>query len=123
MKTKHPPALSAVSIRQQRYRQRMEDGGFRRVTLWLHQDSEQVGYERGLGGDAFLPIPDDLDQMSYVTGWLRGAGERQVPIFCSCCANQMGHGAARGNYNLLTMLPTSICNDCVPLIEAEKKGR
>ena len=127
MKTKHPPPQpqrSAVSIRQQRYRQRMEETGYRRVTLWLHQDSEQKGYERGLAGEKLLPAPAGLDQLSYCTGWLRGAGDQQQPTFCTCCQNQVGHGATRDYYELLTMFPFElICDECEELIKAEKKEK
>jgi hypothetical protein len=123
MKTKQPPPeRSAVSIRQQRYRQRMEEAGFRRATLWLHQNSEQHGFERGLRGESFSPVPEGLDQLSYCTGWILGAGEQQMPIFCTCCQNQLGHGVARDYYDLFTMRPYELsCDECVPLIEAEKK--
>lgn len=123
MKTNQPPPKpSAVSIRQQRYRERMEQAGFRRATLWLHQNSEQQGYERGHRGESLLPVPEGLDQLSYCTGWLVGAGEQQMPIFCTCCQNQLGQGAARDYYDLFTMRPYElICDECVPLIEAEKK--
>jgi hypothetical protein len=127
MKTKQPlPQLqrSATSVRQQRYRQRMEDSGYRRVTLWLHQDSEQKGYERGLNDGKFLPVPDGFDTLSYCTGWLRGAGERQLPTFCTCCQNQMSHGAARDYYDLFTMRPFElICDECEELIKIEKKEK
>jgi hypothetical protein len=46
-----------------------------------------------------------------------------MPIFCASCANQLGHGVARENYNLITMLPTFVCDECALLIEAEKKRR
>lgn len=123
MKTKHPPPRrSAVSIRQERYRQRMEEAGYRRTTLWLHKDSEQQGFERGLSGVKFLPVPEGLDELSYCAGWLHGAGEQQMPIFCTCCQNQIGQGIARDHYDLITMRPYElICDECGPLIEAEKR--
>jgi len=123
MKTKPPPTRpSAVSIRQQRYRLRMEEAGYRRATLWLHNYSEQQGFERGLCGEKFLPVPEGLDQLSYCTGWFQGAGEQQMPIFCTCCQNQIGHGIARDHYDLITMRPYElICAECEPLIDAEKR--
>ncbi|MBN3967545.1 hypothetical protein IMW75_19995 [Pseudomonas gregormendelii] len=122
MKTKQPsPQHSAVSIRQQRYRQRMEELGFRRTTLWLHQESEHLGYKHGHEGGKLLPVPVGLNAVSFCNGWFRGAGDQEMPIFCTCCQNQMGHGSARDYYDLFTLRPYElICEECEKLIEAEK---
>lgn len=121
---KKPRQRSAVAIRQEHYRQRKEQDGFRRKTLWLHQDSEQQGYECGQAGGAFLPVPDGLDPLSYCAGWFRGAGEREVPVFCSSCREQLGIWPAREYYDLLTGQPLEvICEECEALNAAEKKGR
>ncbi|MDH4555594.1 hypothetical protein E8F11_10460 [Pseudomonas sp. BN417] len=115
---------SAVAIRQELYRQRKEAEGYRRKTLWLHQDSEQQGFKCGQAGGAMLPVPEGLDQLSYCAGWFRGAGEREMPVFCSSCREQLGTGAARDYYDLLTGQPYElICDECEALIAGEKNER
>ncbi|MCY1423192.1 hypothetical protein D9M71_388990 [compost metagenome] len=117
------PQRSAVAIRQESYRQRKEEAGYRRRTLWLHQDSEQRGYEHGFKGGALLPMPEHVDQFSYSAGWFQGAGDRQVPVFCTSCQEQLGRGTARDYYELTNMRPYElICDECVPLIEAHERG-
>ncbi|MCO6058499.1 hypothetical protein NG726_17720 [Pseudomonas sp. MOB-449] len=70
-----------------------------------------------------LPMPEGVDQFSYSAGWFQGAGDRQMPVFCTCCQNQLGHGAARDFYELITMRPYElICDECVPLMEEHKRG-
>jgi hypothetical protein len=100
----------------------MEEAGFRRATLWLHQYSERQGFVHGLSGEKFPPVPEGLDPLSYCTGWFLSAREQKMPIFCTCCQSQMGHGVAHSYYDLITMRPYElICDECEPLMEAEKK--
>lgn len=105
---------SALAERQARFKQRMQERGYKRKTAWLHEPSEAVGYERGLSGEWPIPGPDGIeDALSYFEGWLRGAGDRIVPIFCTSCAEQVGMGPARESRDLLADKPNRlVCDSC-----------
>lgn len=109
---------SGLAERQARFKKRMQERGYKRQTTWLHEASEAVGYERGLSGEWPAPGPARIDDaLSYFQGWLRGAGDRIVPIFCTSCAEQVGEGPARESRDLLADLPRQlICDACQRLM-------
>ena len=105
---------SKGAVRQARFKVRMEESGYRKVSVWVHQDSESIGYEAGFSGGAFLPVPGEvIDHLSYCSGWLRGAGDRVCVVTCTACGVVIGEGLARDYLDLLSGAPFDVvCDEC-----------
>lgn len=107
---------SKAAVRQARFKQRMEASGYRKVSVWLHQGSESIGYEAGFLGGELLPVPGEvIDHLSYCSGWLRGAGDRTSVVKCTACGVVIGEGLARDYFDLLSGAPFDVvCDECEP---------
>ncbi len=111
-------AVPAVD-RQAAYKKRMIDAGYRRTAVWRHKESEEIGYLHGATGGKLLepPVTPLVDEVGYMHGWLRGAGERVQPIFCTCCQIHLGEGVAAEYYEQLSGRPYELlCTECEVLV-------
>lgn len=60
--------------RQARLKARREAEGWRRKTVWVHEDSRQQGYAAGEKGEACEPEKTTgFDYVSWVIGWEAGS--------------------------------------------------
>jgi hypothetical protein len=100
--------------RQAAYKKRMMEAGYRRTAVWRHSESEEIGYLHGSAGGKVTEPPAALvDELGYVHGWLRGAGEQNQPIFCTRCQDHLGEGRAADYYELLSGRPYELlCTEC-----------
>jgi hypothetical protein len=114
---KQKSPASAVD-RQAAYKHRMTDAGYRRTAVWRHTESEHIGYLHGAAGGKVSEPPAPLvDEVGYVHGWLRGAGEQTQPIFCTCCQDHLGEGLAADYYELVSGRPYELlCTECEQLV-------
>jgi len=106
-------ALPAVD-RQAAYKRRMIDAGYRRTAVWRHTESEQIGYEHGAAGGKVTEPPAPLfDEIGYLHGWMKGAGQVVQPVFCTFCQDHLGEGPAAEYYELLSGRPYELlCTEC-----------
>lgn len=92
-------ARSGSAERQARLKARREAAGYRQTTIWLHGDSERIGYECGLAAAPLQQIPQEVvDVTSYTLGWLRGDQDRPASVSCASCGVECEKPVRAGDY-------------------------
>ncbi len=110
---------SATAERQARLKARREAAGFKRTTVWIHAESERIGYDYAQAGGQLGCVPDGVtidNPASFLIGWVRGRDDMMIDVECATClkpsASQQRHG---DYYDALTGQPLQhwyCCSGC-----------
>ena len=68
---------SAGARRQAAYRERQQAAGKRQRVVWIHEGDWQAGFDAGEAGKPASPVPQGIDGLSWVSGWIEGDAKRQ----------------------------------------------
>jgi len=65
---------ASAAERQRAFVQRKRQAGYRRRTVWLHDDSWRTGYAAGQAGGEPRPPDGVEDWVAWMSGYREGAG-------------------------------------------------
>lgn len=68
---------SPVAKRQAAFRERQRAAGKKQVTVWITEADWQAGFDAGAAGRPANPVPQGLDGLSWISGWIEGDAKRQ----------------------------------------------
>lgn len=61
--------------RQEAFKARKEAQGYRRASVWIHQESWQAGFDAGKAGQPSTPAPAGVDDLSWFSGYIEGKAQ------------------------------------------------
>lgn len=65
------PAPRSGAVRQAEFKARKEAEGYKRTTVWIHQDSWKAGHDAGRARKP-ATVPAGFDGLSWFSGYIEG---------------------------------------------------
>ena len=61
--------------RQREFAERQKAAGFKRTTVWVHEETEEEGKQAALAGKPLKPMTSK-DPLSWAAGWIAEKGKQ-----------------------------------------------